>query len=75
MTDAHKSIKARLEKNHSCYVLLTCDDKENGQKEVKMSYKGDPVLALYMLDGAQSIIDEDTMIEKCLDSSSFTELS
>lgn len=61
--DVDKSIKARLEKNHECYVLLTCDDQENGKKEVKLSYKGDPVLALYMLDGAHSIIDEHTLAD------------
>ncbi|MBA3602122.1 MAG: hypothetical protein H0W50_00385 [Parachlamydiaceae bacterium] len=62
--DIDKSIKARLEKNHACYVLLTCDaPQENGKMEVKLSYKGDPFLALYMLDGAQSIIDEDALTD------------
>ncbi len=65
--DVDKTIKARLEKNHTCYVLLTCDAQENGKMEVKLSYKGDPFLALYMLDGAYSVIDEDALgDEKCL---------
>ncbi len=63
--DIDKSIKARLEKNHMCYVLLTCDaPKENGKMDVKLSYKGDPFLALYMLDGAHSIIDEDALSDE-----------
>lgn len=58
--DADNSIKARLAKKYMCYVLLTCDGPEaNGQMQVKMSYEGDPVLASYLLQGAQNIIDDD----------------
>jgi hypothetical protein len=56
----NEAIKNRLAKNHLCYVLLTCDKTtENGQMEVDMSYEGDPLLASYLLNGAQAIIDED----------------
>ncbi|MGZ3633722.1 MAG: hypothetical protein ACXWM7_05535 [Parachlamydiaceae bacterium] len=59
---ADKSIKATLAKNHVCYVLLTCDGpKSNGQMQVEMSYEGDPVLASYLLQGAQTIIDNDAI--------------
>ncbi|MBA3237203.1 MAG: hypothetical protein H0T62_02490 [Parachlamydiaceae bacterium] len=62
--DVDKSVKARLAKNHACYVLVTCDGpQENGQMQVEMSYQGDPVLASYLLHGAQNIIDEDTILE------------
>jgi hypothetical protein len=66
--DSDKSIKARLAKSHTCYVLLTCDGpEEDGQMQVEMSYEGDPVLASYLLQGAQTIIDDDaTQAYRCL---------
>lgn len=62
MTSVDESIKARLAKNHLCYVLLTCDGpKENGQMSVEMTCQGDPVLASYMLQNAQNIIDDEAI--------------
>lgn len=62
--DVDESIKEQLEKNHVCYVLLTCDaPKKDGKMDVKLAYKGDPFLALYMLDGAHSVIDEDVLAQ------------
>lgn len=52
-------IKKALSKNHACYVLITCDSpSDGGDMEVKMSYEGDAALASYLLQGAQTIIDE-----------------
>ena len=59
-----KRIKDSLAKNHACYVLITCDQpKEDGQMQVEMSYEGDPTLASYLLQGAQTIIDEEVSEE------------
>jgi len=56
----HKHLQEALEKNPSCYVLITCGaPTEDGQMEVEMSYKGDVTLAAYLLQGAQSVIDEE----------------
>jgi hypothetical protein len=55
-----KSIKAKLAKKHACYVLITCDrPTEDGNMEVEMTYEGgDETLVAYLLQGAQSYIDE-----------------
>ena len=40
--------------------MITCDQPEdNGQMQVEMTYEGDPVLAAYLLQGAQSFMDEE----------------
>ena len=54
-----KGIQESLSKNHACYVLITCEEpSEDGNMEVKMTYEGDVALAAYLLQGAQSIIDD-----------------
>lgn len=60
--DVDKRIKERLAKNHACYVLITCDEPaDDGQMQVEMTYEGDPALAAYLLQGAQSYMDEQSM--------------
>ena len=60
-------IKETLAKNHTCYVLLTCDEsKTDGEMKVEMSYEGDATLAAYMLHGAQNFMD-DKVEEDALD--------
>lgn len=54
-----EEIKDTLAKENNCYVLITCGDPDDrGQLQVDFSYGGDPVLAAYLLDGAQNVIDE-----------------
>jgi len=54
-----KRIRDTLGKNHACYVVITCGDPtEEGDMEIQMIYEGDPILASYLLEGAQSMIDE-----------------
>jgi len=54
-----KKITSHLAKNHTCYILITCDEAQgDGKMEVKMTYEGDPTLAAYLLEGAQNMIDE-----------------
>lgn len=54
-----KRLKDELAKNHSCYVLITCDEMtEDGRMHVEMSYQGDATLAAYILQGAQLRLDE-----------------
>lgn len=48
-------------KKNCCYVLITCrEPSEGGEMEVEMTYKGDAILASYLLQGAQSYIDQIT---------------
>ena len=57
--NVHKNIKDTLAKNHACYVLITCEKPNaEGKMEVEMTYEGDASLASYLLQGAQSVIDE-----------------
>lgn len=54
-----KRIRDKLAKNPACYVLITCDQpSEDGDMKVEMTYEGDAALASYLLQGAQSFIDE-----------------
>lgn len=62
-TGVDRSIKEQLAKNHLCFVLLTCNKKKNGKMEVEMTCQGDRVIASYMLNNAQNIIDEDAFTE------------
>jgi hypothetical protein len=55
-----KHLKEALDKNPSCYVLITCGQpSEDGQMQVEMTYQGDAALAAYLLQGAQSFIDHE----------------
>ena len=59
MTKISEEIKAELSKDHSCYVLVTCNSpNEEGKMQVEMSYEGDPILAAYLLQGAQTFLEE-----------------
>lgn len=59
----HKSsfeLKKELSENNSCYVLITCGEpSKDGKMKVEMSYGGDPILAAYLVESAQNIIDTD----------------
>lgn len=46
-------------KKNSCYVLITCGEpNEEGKMDVEMTYEGEPFLAAYLLENAQSILEE-----------------
>lgn len=56
-----------LAKDHECYVLITCGKPcKDGNMDVEMSYNGDPALASYLLQGAQTLIDEQQDGDDCL---------
>ena len=59
-----KEIRNKLASQHPCFVLVTCGAPlDDGKMHVEMTYEGDPVLAAYLLQGAQSYL-EDVEIEK-----------
>ncbi|MCP5470186.1 MAG: hypothetical protein H7A36_06775 [Chlamydiales bacterium] len=42
----------------ACKILITCDQPAaDGKMSVEMSYEGDPSLASYLLERAQSFIE------------------
>ena len=52
-------IKEALSKNPACYVLITCAEPQpDGKMQVEMIYDGDPILASYLLENAQSMIED-----------------
>jgi hypothetical protein len=58
--DIHKRIRKLLEKDFEGYVLVTCKPAGlDGKMQVEMSYEGDPVLAAYLMEGAQEYLDEE----------------
>lgn len=57
---SRKHLQEALDKNPSCYVLITCGQpSEDGQMQVEMTYQGDAALAAYLLQGAQLFIDQE----------------
>ena len=51
-----EQIKDKLGKDNACYVLVTCSEPSlTGEMEVEMFYKGDDVLASYLLESAQEV--------------------
>lgn len=58
--DIHKRIRKLLAKDYAGFVLVTCKNPhDDGRMQVEMSYEGDPILAAYLLDGAQGYLDEE----------------
>jgi hypothetical protein len=58
--DSRMHLQEALDQNLSCYVLITCGQpSEDGQMQVKMTYRGDATLAAYLLQGAQVFIDQE----------------
>lgn len=61
-------LQEALDKNPSCYVLITCGEPSpNGEMQVEMTYQGDATLASYLIQGAQTFIDHEEELEspKC----------
>lgn len=58
--DICERLKKELSKKHECYVLITCGKpNSNGDMDVNFSYGGDADLASYLIQGAQSYMDEE----------------
>lgn len=59
-TGIRRQIREALAKDHACFVLITCTDPTDaGTMNVEMTYEGDPTLAAYLLQSAQSYIDDE----------------
>ncbi len=55
-----KNTDAKEEKSDKeiCYVLIKCKaPNEKGDMQVEMTYEGDPILASYLIETAQGMIN------------------
>ncbi|PCI92982.1 hypothetical protein COB11_06160 [Candidatus Aerophobetes bacterium] len=44
---------------HACYVLITCGEPSaDGNMQVEMTYEGDRVLASYLIESAQGLLED-----------------
>jgi hypothetical protein len=54
---SNTSIKQEPVDKEICYVLIKCKEpNEKGDMQVEMTYEGDPVLASYLIETAQGMI-------------------
>lgn len=54
----HSDVHKALAKKNACYVLITCGEpSKDGKMEVEMTYEGDSSLAAYLIESAQSFIE------------------
>ncbi len=61
----HEEIREKISDNTACYVLITCEEPSNsGEMNVELSYDGDPVLAEFLIQGAQNYFDEPEAVEQ-----------
>ncbi len=56
--DRDRLIKEKLEKSHDCYVLITCNYRDDGKMDVSLDYQGNETLVSYLLEGAKASVDE-----------------
>lgn len=57
---SRKHLQEAVDKNLTCYVLITCGQpSEDGHMQVEMTYQGDTALATYLLQSAQTFIDQE----------------
>ncbi len=55
---AHMSKMRRRPKKNACTIMISCNEpSEDGQMQVEMTCEGDEILASYLLQNAQSILD------------------
>ncbi|NGX38768.1 MAG: hypothetical protein KR126chlam1_00079 [Chlamydiae bacterium] len=48
----------RRPKKNACRILISCDEPtEDGKMQVEMTCEGDEILAAFLLENAQSILD------------------
>lgn len=51
-----------LSKNNACSVIITCSYPDHQEKmHVNFTYEGDKALVSYLLEGAQSAIEEEIL--------------
>ncbi len=62
--DKHKNLHETLRKDNTCYVLITCSKpSKDGNMDVEMTYEGETSLAAYLVEGAQSVLDQQLQVK------------
>ncbi len=58
---SRQDLRQLLTERYACFVLITCGEPtQQGKIEVEMSYDGDASLAAYLIETAQSYIEDST---------------
>lgn len=61
----HDEIKEKLGDSVACYVLITCNEPNpDGEMNVELTYEGDPLLAEFLIHGAQNYFNEPEVGER-----------
>lgn len=59
--NAHEAFEKAFSKKHKGYVLITCQEPSaSGEMKVEMTYGGSPDLANMLIDGAQTLLGDET---------------
>lgn len=52
-------LPVNLDTETACYVLISCGaPSESGEMKVELTYQGDPLLASYLIQSAQDVLDQ-----------------
>lgn len=63
--NSRKHLQEVLDKNSSCYVLISCGQPSaEGEMQVEMTYQGDVTLAAYLIHSAQMYIEQEEAREE-----------
>ena len=58
--DVHKAFEEAYSDRHAGYVLITCEQpSDSGEMKVAMTYGGGRDLADMLIDGAQTILEDE----------------
>jgi len=58
---SREDLRELLTERYACFVLITCGEPtEEGKIEVEMAYEGDDSLAAYLIESAQTFIEDAT---------------
>ncbi len=56
---SRQDLRQLLMERYACFVLITCGEPtKEGKIEVEMTYEGDDSLAAYLIENAQSFIED-----------------
>lgn len=66
MKEGTSEIDGMDEPQHACRILITCTEPTgDGKMDVEMTYEGDSTLASYLLERAQSYIEQENEPDFC----------
>ena len=56
---SRQDLRQLLTERYACFVLITCGEPtKEGKIEVEMTYEGDDSLAAYLIESAQTFIED-----------------